>query len=223
MTIVWCGATEPTAEFSFEALAVPAKVTKAKEELPKSRSFNIKAIRMPNGTYAVSYGTTGIFSFAAPSMASALRLLADQFEASGEYGSTEEKLADFAKNPHSQCKYCQAPIFFARLPPPSMKFLAFDTVPVDAQEVQGIRVATFTKLTDPRGRPLTRWLNPKKGPVWIPHPETCGQREDAPLNSVLKNLWEPRREVNMGKQNHVVKRLREIINVEVGALHGNGK
>lgn len=207
---------QPTAQYNEPTI----KETVASIKEARNKRYNIRIVAQADGRYTASWGETGQYVQTATSVASALRLLANQFETGGLFGSADEQLADLAVHPHADCKYCAAPIFFAHLPPPSTKWLAFDPAPIDAKFLDGVRVATFSKRTDARGRPTVQWLTRKpEGPVWVPHPETCGQKEEPPINPYLRQLWEPRRATNQKERNRMISRLTQITE-EVQSLEG---
>ncbi len=130
------------------------------------------------------------------SLASAMRELANRLEEQGKFGSDEELISDpafFTKD--ADCKYCSAPIMFAKIPPQG-KWLAFDVVAVQAEQCRGTRVARFQSSSFSRnGRMrssgyIAKWLAPTAtGPAWIPHPETCGKSK-MPISPGAKTRWQ---------------------------------
>lgn len=195
--------------------------TLAAVEKSRIQRYLIKIALTSDGKYTATWGESGQYTQTATSVASALRLLANLFETAGLFGSDKERLADLAVKPHCRCKYCDAPIFFAHLPAPSVKFLAFDCTPLDARQVPNLRVATFSKTADPRGRPTIIWhFSGTEGPVYIPHPETCGQRDEPPLSPTLRRLWDQNSEVSLEQQNQMIHKLQNFTR-EVGNFNGN--
>lgn len=186
----------------------------------KPKGLNVHVTVTPEG-YVASWGIGFTSNPPAKSASTALRLLATQLETAGLHGAIDETLSDIALNPHAACKYCYAPIFFAHLPHPSEKFLAFDTQPLDATQAKGLRVAVFSKVVDQRGRPVVAWALRPTGPVWIPHPECCGERTEPPENEYLARRWEPRHTIHMRQRDQVIDRLRNVLHeVNQGALDG---
>lgn len=193
-----------------------------KKKSPRPKGYNVRVDLVPDEGYIASWGVGFMSNPAAPSMATALRILANQIEAAGLHGSGEERIADLTTNAHTVCKYCYAPIIFAHLPHPSTKFLAFDCAPADAETVKGVRVATFSKTTDAKGRPVIAWTWRAEGPVWIPHPEVCGDKSEPPENELLLQRWEPRHQVHLKLRQRTIARLQNIITeVNEGALDAN--
>lgn len=178
--------------------------------VPKPKGLQVKLKVDDNHLYTASWGSFYTSNPPARSAATALRLLANLLEASGQHGSDKENLDELISDPHALCKYCFAPIFFAHLPLPSTKFLAFDVQPVDASLVKGIRTAMFSKHADPRGRPYITWVSMRaQGPVWIPHPEVCGDAV-SPENDTLRARWQIRHETYLQKRQNVIERIRTV-------------
>lgn len=185
---------------------------------PKPRVFHIRVEYDGVGTYIARWGKKRHYE--ARSMATALRILADDFERTGEHGSTAEKFDAYRRDTDVFCKYCNAPIFFAVLP--SMKYLAFDVEPLQAKDVRGERCATFPTniLIGRREKPMVTWSPRAHGPVFVPHPQVCGTLKDAPLNEHLEKRWEENRSISLERRSKIVTRLQAIkSDIEQGALH----
>lgn len=183
---------------------------------PKPKGFVVRVQRDAGGLYHASWGSS-CAALPALSMATALRWLANELEAQGLHGTGEERLAGYVLDPHTLCKYCYAPIFFAHLPKPSEKWLPFDVEPIDGAEVKGERVATFSHNVDARGNLTATWTLRGAGPVWIPHPQTCGLQSEPPENEVFLARWAKRREVSAEKKDRAIARLKDLIS-NVGDL-----
>lgn len=157
------------------------------------------------------------------SAASALRLLAEEFESKSLHGSAEEALIQYRKKPDIFCKYCHAPIFFAVLN--SGKYLAFDTEPVEGADLgDEDRGAVFPRtaqtLRGPKPLAVFRWGSVAHGPVFIPHPQTCGDNVIAPTTPCLLDRWTRNRTVSAEKRAQVIAGLRNIkADIEQGALN----
>ena len=176
-----------------------------------NHTFYIKVTHNKDtGEYTATWGTkTTQTAFSA---ATALRMLADEFDALDVLGSGEERLRQYSKTPDILCKYCKAPIFFAVLT--SGKYLAFDTEPVEGGEM-GIldRCATFPKSGQTRRgpKPLASFnTGPRKGPVFVPHPNTCGGTVMPPTCAPLLERWTQNRTVTQAHVDRAIAGLRHI-------------
>lgn len=179
------------------------------------RNINIKVVHNSDGTYTASWGSsTGQTAFSA---ATALRMLADEFDALGTHGSNEEHLRHYRVMPDTRCKYCKAPIFFAVVP--SGKWLAFDPDPVEGKLESTERVASFPRhIQTSRGlAPSVKWHfgNSAKIPTFVPHPQTCGDNVTAPASEPLRVRWEKNRTVTQARVDRAIAGLRSI-RAEIG-------
>lgn len=149
------------------------------------------------GDYTAYWGREKIWMGKGRSAASALRELADRFETANIHGSDREFGESVSRKASVICKYCDVPIFFAKLPYPSTKFLAFDPESIEAGQVTDVKTARFLEDTNGTGRAMVVWSkSTTTGPVWIPHPECCGKNPKEPKNPVLKARWEERRKAS---------------------------
>lgn len=193
------------------AVPVPEPVETAPQKLAvrKPQSFNVRVVFDPNTeTYTASWGTSADLKCEAPSMPTALRLLANRMDGLHLHGASRDVLEALRIDPDILCKYCNSPIFFARLP--SGKFLPFEPNPIDASDVKGLRVATFSNMVDTRNRPVVLWPSRPEGPVWIPHPEVCGSKSTPPENEALRARWEVRRVGALREREIIIAGLQEI-------------
>lgn len=172
-----------------------------------------------SGAWKARWGTLiEVSAFSGPT---ALRLLADRLETERQFGAAAEQLQQYLKQADVLCKYCHAPIFFAVVN--SGRFLAFDTEPIDGVDAaEGERVATFPRMTfSQRGpKPQTQWhFGGRQGPVYVPHPATCGDSVTEPQSQVLKARWKQNRTVSAERRDHVIEGLRRIkADIQQGAL-----
>ena len=186
------------------------------------KNYNVKLTRSPKGEWTASWGSrlygTGL------SGPTALRRLADALEEDIRFGAADELLSQYKMDPDVLCKYCHAPIFFAVLS--SGKFLAFDIEPINGEDAAGERVATFPrKAHTTRGPKLQarfqfEWSGETlKGPVYVPHPVTCGDTVAEPACEVLKARWVANRTVSEERRMSVIEGLRRIsAGIEQGDL-----
>lgn len=182
-------------------------------ELPQFKTLRITVTYdADTQTYSARWGNSSDYAVSAPSAATALRLLANRFEDNGLHGSNVEMMMDLSRKADVLCKYCRAPIFFAKLPAPSTRYLSFDPEPIDAAKLDNVRTARFSSTGDQIGRPQVLWQGPRAaGPTWVPHPETCGQRDIPPTNVTLKQRWVERRQFSLEKKAKVAQGLRDIV------------
>ncbi len=204
-----------------------------KWEQPEAKTYNIEVKWEPltRSYFAEFEPAPGItWCINGPSVAFVLRELSNRFEESGKYGSDEEVIEKLVIEKVADCNICSAPIFFARLPPPSEKHLAFDVEPIEASKIRGARSARFAvKKGRFKGQDRTFyhviWMSPTvAGPVWVAHPEVCGGNRKAPLSPALRERWQERRQqftISDDEKNNAIAGLLEINREIEGTFHGS--
>lgn len=149
------------------------------------------------GEYTAFWGREKIWMGKGKSAATALRELANKFETANIHGSDREYGETIARKAQAICKYCDSPIFFARLPYPSTKWLSFDPESVEAGQVTDVKTARFVEDSNGTGRPQVMWTkSTTTGQVWIPHPDCCGGKLEEPKNATLLARWTERRQAS---------------------------
>lgn len=189
------------------------------------RNYNIRLSHdQDKGEWTASWGQR--WSASGGSGPTALRRLADLLESDRRFGAADELLQQYLMKPDVLCKYCHAPIFFAVLT--SGKYLAFDVEPLDGStylDAEGAsmdRCAHFprTVYTNRGKKPEAAFcFDPRKGPVYVPHPVTCGDSVTEPGHQALKARWVANRIVSDEHRRRVIAGLRQFkADIEHGEL-----
>jgi len=121
--------------------------------------------------------------------------MADHLDSIGVLGYEEERIE--AQGPDRKCRYCKAPIFFAKTR--NGKWMALDVLGVRgtvlaANDREGeTRARAMTLVDAAQGRHVVSASSRTGGIVWIPHPDVCGMKAEEPTNHLLRERWEGNR------------------------------
>jgi len=181
------------------------EVFELREPPQRNSHFNIEVIQNGKTDQYLATLSPSLYG-EGRTLAESLHQLGNRLDGLRIYGSELYDPEHLVGGKLRKCDYCGASIFFALTP--NEKWMPVDGKTVLGKELSGQRAFV---IIDVAGKPHVRALSNPDGEVWIPHPEVCGAKQDAPVGKVLIERWEQNRGRTIKLEETLVADLQELV------------